>query len=67
MASEELDEVDRAILYLLQEDARFNSAADIAGKVDVTANTVRNRIQRLEERGIIRGYIPLIDYEQADY
>lgn len=67
MASEELDEVDRAILHFLQKNARFNSAADIAEKVDVTANTVRNRIQRLEERGIIKGYIPLIDYEQADY
>jgi Lrp/AsnC family transcriptional regulator, leucine-responsive regulatory protein len=67
MASEELDEVDRAILHLLQEDARSNSATDIAEKVDVTANTVRNRIQRLEERGIIKGYVPLVDYEQADY
>lgn len=67
MASEELDEVDSAILHLLQEDARFNSATDIAGKVDVTANTVRNRIQHLEERGIIQGYVPLVDYEQADY
>ena len=67
MASDVLDEVDRGILHLLQQDARFNSATDIAEQVDVTANTVRNRIERLEARGIIRGYIPVIDYEQADY
>ena len=67
MASDELDAVDRGILHMLQEDARFNNASDIAERVDVTANTVRNRIDRLEERGIIRGYVPVIDYEQADY
>ena len=67
MGSAELDEVDQRILHLLQEDARFNTATDIAEEVDVTANTVRNRIQRLEERGIVRGYTPLVDYERADY
>lgn len=67
MASDELDAVDRGILRMLQEDARFNNASDIADRVDVTANTVRNRIERLEGRGVIRGYIPVIDYEQADY
>jgi DNA-binding Lrp family transcriptional regulator len=67
MVSKELDKVDRAILHLLQENARFTTAADIAEEVDVTANTVRNRIQRLEDRGIIKGYVPLIDYEKADF
>lgn len=64
---EKLDAVDRRILYLLQEDARFTTATEIAEEVDVTANTVRNRIERLEEREIITGYIPLIDYERAEY
>lgn len=67
MESETLDDVDRGILYLLQQDARNHSATDIAEEVGVTANTVRNRIRRLEERDIIQGYVPLIDYEQADY
>lgn len=67
MASETIDEVDRGILHLLQQDARNNSAADIATSVDVTPNTVRNRIRRLEERGVIEGYCPLINYERAGY
>lgn len=67
MSSKSLDDVDRAILHLLQRDARNNSAADIADRVDVTANTVRNRIQRLEERGIVDGYAPVVEYERADY
>jgi len=67
MSSEALDDTDRAILYFLQEDARNNTATDIADVVGVTANTVRNRIRRLEERDIINGYVPLVDYEQAGY
>ncbi|WP_090622148.1 Lrp/AsnC family transcriptional regulator [Natrinema salaciae] len=62
----ELDSVDRGILHLLQQDARHNTATDIADEVDVTPNTVRNRIGRLEDAGIINGYVPVIDYERTD-
>ena len=62
----ELDDIDRGILHRLQEDARHTTATDIAGDVGVTANTVRNRIQRLEDAGIIAGYVPLIDYERTE-
>lgn len=62
----ELDDVDRRILHRLQDDARHTTAADIAGDVGVTANTVRNRIQRLEDEGVIAGYVPLIDYERTE-
>lgn len=67
MDSFELDDVDRGILHLLQDDARNNSASNIAEEVDVAPNTVRNRIERLEEYGVIQGYHPHIDYEQAGY
>ncbi|WP_247003777.1 Lrp/AsnC family transcriptional regulator [Halosolutus gelatinilyticus] len=63
----ELDDVDRGILHMLQDDARNNSAAVIADEVGVAPNTVRNRIERLEERGVIDGYYPHIDYERAGY
>ncbi|WP_408959376.1 Lrp/AsnC family transcriptional regulator [Natrinema sp. 74] len=62
----ELDEIDRGILHHLQRDARHNTATDIAADVDVTANTVRNRISRLEEAGVIKGYVPIIDYERTE-
>lgn len=61
----EFDDIDRGILHRLQNDARNTTATDIAGDVGVTANTVRNRIQRLEDEGVITGYVPLIDYEQT--
>ncbi len=50
-----LDETDLAILNLLLEDARrpYN---DIADRVDVSAPTVSDRIDRLSELGIIDGF-----------
>ena len=62
-----LDDVDRGILHALQQDARSSTAAEMGETVGVSASTVRNRIQRLEEAGVITGYNPDIDYEQANY
>jgi len=61
----ELDDVDKGILYLLQEDARRITTKEMGDRVGVSASTVRNRIERLEEEGIVRGYYPDIDYDEA--
>lgn len=63
----ELDEVDRGIIHVLQNDARNNTARDVGDAVGVSAGTVRNRIEKLEAAGVIRGYVPDIDYEKAGY
>jgi DNA-binding Lrp family transcriptional regulator len=62
----DLDNVDRGILYMLQEDARNTTSEDIADKTGVSASTIRNRLERLEDDGVIRGYHPEIDYEAAN-
>lgn len=62
----ELDDVDRSILYMLQQDARNSTAQDIADRAGVSPSTVRNRIDQLEADGIIKGSHPEIDYEAAD-
>lgn len=67
MAEIELDEVDRSILHELQEDARRATAEEMGKKAGVSASTVRNRIGRLEEAGVIEGFHPHINYEQANY
>jgi DNA-binding Lrp family transcriptional regulator len=67
MKNGELDSVDRSILYYLQQDARRTSSSDIAKKLDLSSSTVRTRINRLEEGGIIRGYHVDIDYDLAGY
>ena len=50
-----LDEVNRRLLELLTEDPR-RTAAELARRVDMSAPAVRERIGRLEEAGVIRGY-----------
>ncbi len=62
----ELDNVDRGILYMLQLDARNTTSEEIADKTGVSASTIRNRIDRLEDDGIIKGYHPELDYEAAN-
>ncbi|WP_232701675.1 Lrp/AsnC family transcriptional regulator [Halobacterium wangiae] len=67
MEPPELDDVDRGILHMLQADARNNTASVIAEAVGVAPNTVRNRIERLEDDGVINGYQPDIDYDAAGF
>lgn len=62
-----LDRVDRAIIQLLQRDARNLTAVEIAEAVGVSDGTVRNRIENLERQNIIEGYVPVVDYENAGY
>jgi DNA-binding Lrp family transcriptional regulator len=62
-----IDDLDRRIIYALQQDARHTSASEIAESLDVSARTVRNRISKLEEADVIRGYDVDVDYEAAGY
>jgi DNA-binding Lrp family transcriptional regulator len=61
-----LDDIDRRILYALMQDAWHTTATSIADDANVSGATVRNRIKRLEERGIIRGSTAQLDFEKAD-
>ncbi|WP_135667116.1 Lrp/AsnC family transcriptional regulator [Halorhabdus rudnickae] len=65
MAAHELDDLDRAILYALQDDARKISTSTIAKRMDVAPSTVRTRISCLEEDGVIAGYHAEVDYEST--
>ena len=67
MKNGELDATDRRILYYLQQDARRTSSSDIAAELDLSSSTVRTRLKRLEESGIVRGYHIDIDYDLAGY
>jgi Lrp/AsnC family leucine-responsive transcriptional regulator len=57
-----IDEVDRQILMLLQQDARMSNAA-IAEKVGSTSSTVHDRVKKMERKGIIKGYVAIVDHE----
>jgi len=56
----DLDETDREILELLLEDAR-RPFSDIADAVDLSAPAVSDRVDRLRELGLIRGFTVDID------
>jgi Lrp/AsnC family transcriptional regulator, leucine-responsive regulatory protein len=55
-----IDEVDAAILGILQENAR-TTQADIAKTVRLAPSAVMERIRKLEARGAIRDYVASID------
>ena len=67
MPSGELDELDRYIIYRLQQDCWGTSAATIATDYGVSPSTVRKRIGRLEDDNVIRGTHLEVDYERAGY
>lgn len=50
-----LNETDKKLLVLLQENAR-ESISSLARKLDVSRSTVQDRIYRLEKNNIITGY-----------
>jgi Lrp/AsnC family leucine-responsive transcriptional regulator len=60
-----IDEIDAAILDLLQDNARI-SQADVARSVGLAPSAVLERIRKLETRGVIRGYTALIDPHALD-
>ena len=47
------DKIDMAIMRQLQEDGR-KSFTDIAGELKIAKNTVRNRVSRLQNAGLLQ-------------
>lgn len=66
MTRVELDQVDRKILKMLSDDAR-RSLRDIAKELGLSPATVHNRVKRLMEMGVIKGFSPIIDYSKLGY
>src|SRR3981081_721604 len=59
-----LDEKDRAILRLLQENAKI-TVREIAGKVHLSTTPVHERIKRMEDTGVILQYATLVDHSKV--
>jgi Lrp/AsnC family leucine-responsive transcriptional regulator len=60
MAKIELDKTDRKILGVLQTDGRLSNQ-DVAEKVSLSPSPCLRRIKRLEDAGVIRQYVALLD------
>ena len=61
-----MDEIDQKILKILMRDARI-SQKELAAKVALSAPGVAERVRRLEERGVIRGFTIDVDPEALGY
>lgn len=61
-----LDELDIDILRSMNENAR-KSFRDIAKELHVSLTTVSNRVKAMEENGVIKGYMPIVDPEKLGY
>jgi Lrp/AsnC family leucine-responsive transcriptional regulator len=54
------DPIDYRIIELLQRDAR-TTQVQIAAAVGLSQPSVADRIRKLEESGVVRGYVALVD------
>jgi Lrp/AsnC family leucine-responsive transcriptional regulator len=61
-----MDTVDTKIIAMLLQDGR-EAWARIGERVGLTGPAVAERVRRLEERGIIRGYAALVAPEPAGF
>lgn len=60
------DRIDRSILRELQRDAKLTNAA-LAERVNLSESACLRRVHRLEETGLIRAYVTLLDQSLAGF
>ncbi len=59
-----MEDLDRRILTLLATDGRM-SFTDLGKATGLSTSAVHQRVKRLEQRGLIKGYGAMIDYDQV--
>lgn len=55
-----VEEIDRQILQLLTADGRM-SFTDLGKATGLSTSAVHQRVRRLEQRGVIKGYAAIVD------
>lgn len=60
----DLQQVDRAILRVLQQDCRLSNA-QLAERVGLSPSACWRRVRTLEEEGVIAGYAAAVDPDRA--
>jgi Lrp/AsnC family leucine-responsive transcriptional regulator len=57
-----MEDLDRAIVRLLAADGRM-SYTDLGKATGLSTSAVHQRVRRLEQRGVIKGYTILVDHD----
>lgn len=60
-----MDDIDRKILEILQEDS-MKTAKEMASKLALTTTPIYERIKKLQNSGIIKKYVALLDADLLD-
>ena len=61
-----MDRADRRILHYVQIDAKISNAS-LAEHVQLSESACSRRLQKLEQNGILTGYVGLVDQTKAGY
>lgn len=59
-----MEDLDSQIVQLLATDGRM-SFTELARRAGLSVSAVHQRVRRLEERGVIKGFAAVLDYEQV--
>ena len=62
----QIDELNWAILTRLQQNARY-SFAEIGREIGLSSPAVAERVKKMEDAGIIKGYKTQISYHQTGH
>lgn len=65
MATMRLDDTDRQILALLQDDSSITNVK-LADRLGLAPATTLERVRKLERAGVIRRYVALVDADKVD-
>lgn len=65
MNTPKLDDIDRKILSILQQEGRITNN-ELSSKVGLTTTPTFERVKRMEREGVIKGYSTVVDREAVD-
>ena len=60
-----MEDLDRRIVDLLRADGRM-SYTDLGKAMGLSTSAVHQRVRRLEERGVLKGYTAVVDHTALD-
>ena len=60
-----MEDIDQAIVRLLAGDGRM-SYTDLGKATGLSTSAVHQRVRRLEQRGVIKGYTIVVDHDALD-